>query len=71
MQSYLILTETVTYAIKGRDLLRKRGIRAKVEKMNSGKRGCSYAVAVNGNTDEALKILKNNGIRVLGVKEKQ
>lgn len=66
MRENLITTGTVTYAIKGRDLLRKKGFKAKIEKLNSGKggSGCVYAIAVEGNTAAAKKILREAGIKI-------
>lgn len=67
MREFLIFTGTVTYAIKGRDILRKNGIEATVKKKNSTEdnTGCGYAIAVKKNIDKAEQILRNNGIRIL------
>lgn len=72
MIRYLISTGTVTFAIKGRDILRKHGINARVEKISSGKanNGCGYAVATAGNIDLIKDLLKENGIRILDIIQK-
>ena len=64
---YAIVTGTVTYAIKGRDILRKNGIDAIVKKKNSAESdiGCGYAIVVKNNIDKAEKILRNNGIKII------
>lgn len=71
MKRYLILTETVTYAIKGRDILRKNGMTAQVEKLNYGKSGCSYAVTVSGDIGKAEALLKASGIKILEIRPKR
>ena len=72
MIRYLISTGTVTFAIKGRDILRKHGINAKVEKISSGKgnEGCSYAIATAGDIDSVKELLKRNGIKILDIIQK-
>lgn len=67
MREFLIFTGTVTYAIKGRDVLRKNGIEATVKKKSSAESnvGCGYAIAVKNNIDKAEQILRNNGIIIL------
>lgn len=70
MRRYLISAGTVTFAIKGRDILRKRGIKASVEKTTSGRGGCSYAIAAYGNIDLIKGILQENGIKILDITEK-
>lgn len=72
MKRYIITTGTVTYAIKGRDILRKKGFKARVEKSSSliEKTGCGYAIVLeNGNIDTAEKILRNAGVKILSVSE--
>lgn len=71
MKRYLILTETVTYAIKGRDILRKNGMTARVEKLNHGKSGCSYAIAVSGERNRAEALLLSSGIRPTEIRDGQ
>ena len=46
MKRYIITTGTVTYAIKGRDLLRRKGFNVKIERITSGKgsAGCGYSI---------------------------
>jgi len=72
MQRYIITTGTVTYAIKGKDLLKRNGIKAKVERIMSGKgsSSCGYSIIIENNLDAALSLLKSNGIKILEVNEK-
>lgn len=72
MREYLIVTNTVTYALKARDILRRNGFKATVEKIVSDDMslGCGYGVAVKGNITNATELLKKNGIRILKIIEK-
>lgn len=64
-----IVTGTVTYAIRGRDILRKHGFAASVERSSSGlgRHGCGYGIFVNGDIDKAVGILKNNSIKIIDI----
>ena len=67
-KKYVITTGTVTYAIKGRDILRRNGFTAKIER-KSGNAGCGYTVVTSGNIDKALSLLENADVKVLAVSE--
>lgn len=72
MKQYIITTGTVTYAIKGRDILRKKGYKVKIERITSGKgaKGCGYAVILDGNIDGVREILQTAGVKILEISEK-
>ena len=60
----LIVVSSVTYAMKGRDLLFRHGIR--VERIpKTGDTGCGYGIYVPQGADAAERILLENHIRVL------
>lgn len=62
----LIVVSSVTYAIKGRELLTQRGFRAFVERVpRTAETGCGYGIYVPHDADEAERILRENGVRVL------
>lgn len=63
----IIITGTITYALRGRDLLRQHNFRASVERnLTLNKRyGCGYGIAVYGDIEEALKILRDYNVKVL------
>ena len=67
MKRYVIITGTVTYAIRGRDILRKEGFRAIVERNTVGiaRYGCGYGIVINGDVDDAVKILTKNAFSEL------
>lgn len=72
MKRYVIATGTVTYALKGRDLLRKNGFSVKIERITGDKTlGCGYVLIVVGNIVEAEKILNLGGIKILKITEEQ
>lgn len=62
-----MLVSSVTYAIKGRDLLLRHGLRAFVQRVpKTAETGCGYALYVPQYPDTAERILVENGVRVLG-----
>ena len=71
MRKFFVTTGTITYAIKGRDLLRSNGFDVKIERKSSGlgSTGCGYNIVLTGDIDGALSILKNAGVKILAVNE--
>lgn len=69
MNRHTVITGTVTYAIKGRDLLQKKGYKAKIEKTASGKGnvGCGYGIVIEGDIALAEKLLRDSGIKILEI----
>ena len=62
-----ILVKTVTYAMKGRDVLTARGIPCKIERVPKTKEtGCGYALSVRGDILYAENILQQNGVKMYG-----
>ena len=54
-----------TYALKSRDLLFQRGIKAYIERLpRTRESGCGYGVYVPQRTDEAERILRDAGVKV-------
>ncbi len=72
MEKPLIMVSSVTYAMKGKQILNNAGIRCEIER--TPKRdmttGCGYSLYVPKNTDEAEKILKENNIKIIGRAER-
>jgi len=65
---YMIITGTITYAIRGRDILRKHGYSANMEKTKSTlNHGCGYSISVSGNIDEITEILRHSAIKILDI----
>lgn len=68
---YRISTGTITYAIKGRDLLRKKGFRVSIERITDGpgSAGCGYTLVLDGNIETAESLLREAGVKVLEINE--
>jgi hypothetical protein len=58
MKRYLIQIGTVTYAIKARDLLKRKGYKVKIErKAAESTHGCGYVIIFSGDIVAAQKTL--------------
>lgn len=66
---HMIVTGTITYAIRGRDILRKNGFKAAVERNSRGfgRLGCGYGIVVEGDIERAEEILRNNSVKMIEV----
>lgn len=64
----LIMVTSITYAMKGRQILLDEGFHADLMRTprNSSGKGCGYSIYVPTNTDSAEKVLIDAGIKVLG-----
>ena len=61
----VIVVSSVTYAMKGRDLLFENGIKGYVERLpRTRESGCGYGIYVPAHTEEAERILRDAGIKV-------
>ena len=68
MNQELILVPSVTYAMKAKSILDKYNIRSYIQRTPKSVkiRSCGYCLFVPHRTDEAEKVLRDNGIRILG-----
>ena len=68
MNQDLILLPSVTYAMKAKSILDKYMIKSYLQRTpkNTGVKSCGYCLFVPNKTDEAERILREHGIRVLG-----
>ncbi|MEE0946250.1 MAG: putative Se/S carrier-like protein [Acutalibacteraceae bacterium] len=69
MNEYTIATGTVTSAIKGREILKRKGIYAEIERMKATEKqyGCGYSIAVRGNINEIETALKQANVKILKI----
>ncbi len=69
MGHYVVSTGTITYATKGRDILREAGFKAYIERRLSSKsnRGCGYVIIVSGDINKIKSVLYNAGVKILDV----
>lgn len=67
MQRHIISVSSITYAIKGRDFLRKKGIRAYIERKTNdqGNVGCGYVIVATGKLKNIVADLQGIGIKIL------
>ncbi|MBR3844354.1 MAG: DUF3343 domain-containing protein [Clostridia bacterium] len=66
MKQERILVSSITYAIKGRDLLRSLGYKAYIERTKGQlEHGCGYSIYVTHDTEGAKRILEQHHIRML------
>lgn len=68
MNQELILFPSVTYAMKAKSILDKQSIRSFLQRTpkHTGVKSCGYCLFVPKRTDEAERILRERGVRVLG-----
>lgn len=68
MSRSYIKVNSVTHAIKAKNVLNSSGIYAQVVRNDKSdrKEGCGYAVVVEGDVTRAEAILRNNHVKVLG-----
>lgn len=71
MKGYLITTGTVTYALKGKEILIKKGYKASVEKVSTRENnlGCGYSIKVFGDIKPIEQILRHSGVKILKISE--
>ena len=67
MNRSFFIVGSVTYAMKGREILARNGIPAYIERTKKHKEhhGCGYGLFVPHKTDEAERILWDHEIRIL------
>ena len=66
MSQERILVSSITYAIKGRDLLRSLGYKAYIERSKGQlEHGCGYSIYVTHDTEGAKRILEKNLIKIM------
>ena len=68
MGNPLIMVSSITYAMKSKEILSRKGFKAYVERVphTSEDVGCGYGVYVPQRTEEAQQILERSGIEMLG-----
>lgn len=67
MNYNILVLSTITYTMKGRDILRKHGITAYVERVSIEKAGqsCGYGLYIPDKIQDAEEILANYNIKVI------
>lgn len=64
----LIMLTSITYAMKAKDVLIRRGIRSDIVRTpkHNSPTGCGYSLYVPRRFNEAVDILNSSGIKVVG-----
>jgi len=67
----VIIINSVTQAMKAKQILSRHGISSEVLKNRASKtgEGCSYNLVVRGSVNRAEEILKKSGVNMVGVAE--
>ncbi len=65
----MIVTGTITYALRARDVLRRHNIMSTVKKPTKSKTtmGCGYGILVRGNIENIKELLSKSGVKILSV----
>lgn len=73
MSKSYIKVNSVTHAIKAKNLLNSQGIYAQVVRNDKPdkKEGCGYSVLVDGDLKRAESILRNNHVKIIGIGDAQ
>ena len=71
MANYHSHVGSITNAMRGKRLLEQRGIRAFIHRSSNPPKGdgCGYSLLVTGNSGQAEKILRSNGVRVVRISD--
>lgn len=65
----LIMMASITYAMKAKEVLSKKGIRSEIVRTprNAVRAGCGYSLYVPKNFSRAVSIIKASGIKITGI----
>ncbi len=60
--------ESITNAMKARDVLRKNNIKSRIEKsMGKSQKGCSYSLITDRDCNTAVSVIEKSGIRISAI----
>lgn len=66
MEKSIIIVKSITYAMRGQQLLQAQGISAYIERTTGTRYGCGYGIRVRtADAPLAARILLNQGVRVV------
>lgn len=61
-----IQIKSITYAMKGQQILERHGMSAYVARDHDIKSGCGYKLIIYGDRNAAINLLKTNGVKLSG-----
>lgn len=72
MGKQLIMVRSITFAMKGKNILTRHGIFSDIERTpkTGGEKSCGYSIYAPRKTEQAIEILESEGIEILGVLNK-
>ncbi len=71
MSDNLIIIGSVTYALKGKEILFRHGISAYITRNTKTKEyGCGYSLYIPNKFNTAIQILRENNIKILAITSK-
>jgi len=64
----VLMLKSATFAFKGRDILKKNGIKAYVERTpkKHDPSGCGYSLLIDSEEEKAVALLQSQGIEIMG-----
>lgn len=70
MKKALFILSSITYAMKGRDLLNSKGIKSEIKRApkNKALSGCGYGLLIYEKAEKAAELLEEAQIKVLDIK---
>ena len=73
MRKTIFILNSITYAMKGRDLLRAHKIKAEIKRVSKSEtlHGCGYGLLVYKSPEQARKVLARAGIKVINQIEQE
>lgn len=69
MPRYMIVTPSVTYALKGRDILRRMGYAARVERKGGQNGNCGFSIVTDGDIRKIGAALRNASVKIIEIRD--
>lgn len=69
MGKFMIVTPSVTYALKGRNALHRAGFSARVQRKNRQSDGCGYGIVTEGDIKKIERVLKDASVSIVEISD--
>lgn len=70
MRKFMVVTPSVTYALKGRDALRRAGFPASAERRSrQNGAGCGYGIVTSGDIIKIERVLSDAAVKILEIND--
>ena len=67
MSRYMLVTPSVTQALKGRDILRRMGFAARVERKSGRDGNCGFGIVTDGDIRRIENALRSASVKILEI----